>query len=92
MLFLDTPCRPTSKTNTMNFKPNIDIVTGLIIVVMPILGFSVGIIAGMKTEQNAIMKEAFERGYAVPVKVGNDIKYEWSNPSLLGEPPALEQE
>ena len=58
---------------------------------MAILIFLSGAMIATKATRNIIMEEAFEQGYAVPVKTSEGVKYEWANTTLIGNPPALEQ-
>ena len=48
---------------------------------------------GVESEKQSLMYEAFQHGYAAPVRNDNDgVTYEWIEPNLLlNEPPELEQ-
>lgn len=58
-----------------------------------ILGLFV-FIMGFETGKNTAMFSAFHHGFAVPVKNGLKIQYEWIDPNLLSlqEPPLKSEE
>jgi len=58
------------------------------------VGIFVGVVYSLvQAERQIIMFEAFQRGYAVPVKNDSEeITYQWIEPNLLNnKPPKLDQ-